>query len=161
MHRAGDFYRAECRDFLRRRHRPADRRIRMPRLGSAPAWQTDAFTEIFTSSANKMYARVYERARRAGDAPESTPRRKSKYILRGDAGALLGPGDRKHVVHRSPNYRGENAATSKCNVYRVALERPDAKRSAPRADNWTRAIQCAKATFARTFSRVRLTKRYK
>lgn len=43
------------------------------------------------------------------------------------------PDDRKHVVHRSHNYRRESAATSKCNVYRVALERTGAKRPADAA----------------------------
>lgn len=50
MHQERDFYKVECYNFLRWRHQPIRRRMRMPSLRCASAWQADAFTEIFTSS---------------------------------------------------------------------------------------------------------------
>lgn len=50
MHQKRDFYKEECYNFLRWRHRPTGGRMGMPSLRCASAWQTDAFREIFASS---------------------------------------------------------------------------------------------------------------
>jgi len=74
----------------------------MPSLGYAPAWQTDAFTEIFTSSANKIYGVQTSAVVDTGMAQEV-----EVYTMNDSTSdqAIA------NVVHRSHNYQGK-----RCNV---------------------------------------------
>lgn len=124
-----------------------NRRMRMSSLRSALAWQTDAFTEIFTSSANKMYD--------AGYAVQEV----QVYFVRCHFSA-----GRSQTRCSSLAYRrgGGGEMLQRQNATCIAWHLKDTKRFArkPRTNNWTRAIQCARSTFARTFSQG-ATKRYK